>query len=294
MLSINMVLKSIKNIEYSKYFANGTIYMEDVLDPFNVFRKIIYRKGAYVLHMLRFILGDELFFLVIKEYAADVRFRYKNVSTEDFQEVCERVSGEDLDYFFEQWIYDEYYPDYRYNYDQNKLTGVLSIVVKQIQENKNRRKVFKMPIEIKIEFTDGSDTTYNVFNDKKYQLFELTVSKEVSNVIIDPNNYVLKRCKFDKTLNYIIFDKEEVNLIIKPNPTDGNFSVDVPIKRLGEHVKIIVSSFSGKVVYNRNGIITSDNIKFNISANVKSGIYFVKFVFLQEQVVKKLVIFNNQ
>ena len=65
------------------------------------FRTISYHKGAWVLHMLRRQLGDEDFFQSLRDYVNAPALRYDNAHSDDFQAVCEEVSGQDLDSFFD-------------------------------------------------------------------------------------------------------------------------------------------------------------------------------------------------
>lgn len=72
--------------------------------PFDqIFSGLTYNGGAWVLHMLRYKLGDILFFQSLKEYYA--AYKYSNASTDDFKKVCEHVSGLDLTHFFNQYVY---------------------------------------------------------------------------------------------------------------------------------------------------------------------------------------------
>lgn len=68
----------------------------------------IYFRGAWTLHSLRLRLGDETFFNIIKAYAT--RFQYGNASTDDFIAVAEELSGEDLESFFDAWLYQSAVP----------------------------------------------------------------------------------------------------------------------------------------------------------------------------------------
>jgi len=107
------------NIATNEYFDGGTLYLQDVSDPFQIFIRIIYYKGAYVLHMLRGVLGDAVFFEILRQYSTDPQLMYSEATTEDFKAVCESVSNMDLTFFFDQWIYDEFYPIYEYDYVQS-------------------------------------------------------------------------------------------------------------------------------------------------------------------------------
>src|SRR5690606_10758316 len=68
-----------------------------------------YVKGSLILHMLRGVLGDELFFKVLKEFQT-TEFAYDAASIEDFQGVAERVTGQSLAWFFDEWLFGEGYP----------------------------------------------------------------------------------------------------------------------------------------------------------------------------------------
>jgi aminopeptidase N len=71
--------------------------------PDNIFSGTVYGRGGLTLHALRFELGDDTFFDIIRTYTE--RYRYSNVTTEDFIAVAEEISGEDLTDFFDAWLY---------------------------------------------------------------------------------------------------------------------------------------------------------------------------------------------
>ncbi len=179
-------------MNYFRYTSGGTVYLNEISDPFGIFVGIIYEKGAWVLHMLRGVLGDETFFNALSAYTSDPRFRYKHASTEDFREVCETVSGRDLSYFFDEWIYDEYYPCYTYYFEQDENTNLLTLLLNQVQGQNGWREVFKMPVQVKINYADGTDTLVTVMNDQVTASYDFSLSKPVNNIQIDPDNWILK------------------------------------------------------------------------------------------------------
>jgi aminopeptidase N len=174
-----------------KYTQGGTVYLQDTSDPFNIFIPIIYDKGAWVLHMLRGVLGDNIFFDAINQYATDPRFQYGHASTEDFKEVCETVSGMDLNFFFDEWIYDEYYPTYTYQYSQDSLTNLLTLQINQTQGQIGWRQIFEMPIKVKINYSGGVDTI-TVWNDQVTAEYNIPLTAKVTSVQIDPDEWILR------------------------------------------------------------------------------------------------------
>ncbi len=176
-------------MEDFEYWSGGTLYLQDANDTFNIFQGIIYNKGAYVLHMLRGVMGDNDFFDGLYAYATDPDLMYGQAVTEDFQQVCEEISGDDLDYFFEQWVYDAYYPVYHYNYELDPEG--LAFVIRQVQGDMGRRPVFEMPLQVSFTFAGGGDTLLTVWNDETEQLYITDIMEEVTSMTIDPDSWVL-------------------------------------------------------------------------------------------------------
>jgi hypothetical protein len=77
--------------------------------PDNLFDGVVYSRGGLTLHALRLEIGDEAFFETLRTYTD--RFRHNNVESDDFIAVAEEVSGEDLQDFFDAWLFDEIIPD---------------------------------------------------------------------------------------------------------------------------------------------------------------------------------------
>lgn len=173
--------------------AQGSIWVEDISDIGEIFNGArSYSKGATVLHMLRGVVGDSIFFKIMKDYADDPLLKYDVAVTEDFQRVAEDVSGIDLDYFFQEWIYGENYPQYNVIWSSEKKSGNTYFVHLNIEQQVNSNpEFFTMPIKIKIATAEG-DTTLTIFNDQQVQQFNLTVPGEVSGLTFDPDNFILK------------------------------------------------------------------------------------------------------
>lgn len=176
-----------------RFNKNEPIYLADDSDYKSIFNEIAYKKGAWVLHMLRKYIGDELFFSCIKSYAQGDQFLYKHASTEDFRDHCESISGVDLDTFFDQWIYDKGYPVYTNSYSSNpsENTITLNIVQKQ-KELYSLREVFEMYLDVKFYFSDGTTQIERVLNNTKEQEYTFTSNKIITNVEIDPEQWVIR------------------------------------------------------------------------------------------------------
>jgi len=98
--------------------SNGPIYLGYRLGHIQgddrIFRAIVYNKGAMVLHMLRRLVGDDVFFAGIRSFYAE--WKFKKAGTDDFRKVMEKVSGRDLQRFFDTWVYGFAVPHVKFSY----------------------------------------------------------------------------------------------------------------------------------------------------------------------------------
>ena len=255
-------------------FTNGgTLYRYDVSNPFTVFEPIIYDKGAYVLHMLRGVLGDTVFFDAIHSYSTNPAFGYGFATTQDFQEVCETASGKNLDFFFNQWIYDEYFPIYQYNF-KNDLNNVFKLTIKQKQGLIGRRDVFEMPLSVRLVFTDGSDSLVTINNGFAHQDYEFTTSNNVDSVFIDPDNWVLKTVSHNPTITVGITELDNNYITVFPNPSNGQFKIDFSSTNLNKEKEVKVFGLNGRLIHQVKGQF-GESVNLDLS-HLPEGVYFLK------------------
>ena len=176
-----------------QHWGGGSIFVEDTTNAWNIFDIIVYDKGAWVLHMLRGLVGDEDFFQILRDYYSDPRYAHGAAETEDFQEICETVSEMDLDYFFQQWIYGEYYPKYQYSYTWEPVGGNYSNVYVHLEQTQTSDPThFTMPVEINVS-TYTMDTTVVLFNDPRRKDIGVRVyGMSGINVAVDPDRWILR------------------------------------------------------------------------------------------------------
>ncbi|RPI14550.1 MAG: T9SS C-terminal target domain-containing protein [Ignavibacteriae bacterium] len=156
---------------------------------------VIYCKGAGVLHMLRYTIGDSLFFAFLNSYATDTTdFKHKTAVTDDFTTKLNQVTGQDLTWFMNQWVKQPNHPVYQNAYSITNIGGgnwKVNFIAKQIQTN---TPFHKMPVQVKVAFTSGPDTTIRVMNDVNNQEYEWTFNRQpaASNpVVFDPGNDIV-------------------------------------------------------------------------------------------------------
>jgi aminopeptidase N len=158
---------------------------------FNV--AMTYNKSGAILYMLRYVLGDTLFFSSIKKYTSNPDLRYKNITTNEFVRLMSEYSGKDLNWYFDQWLYRPNHPIYENRYEIKKDGDEWKITfnVKQIQ----KEEFFKMPVEIQVLFQKETKIV-RLENDHNDQTFELKFKERPVQIVFDPNNeIILKRAR---------------------------------------------------------------------------------------------------
>ncbi len=171
-----------------KYLGNGTIYVENTDVESKIWDiDLVYYKGAWVIHMLRHVLGEEDFFAGLRLYLQT--YAHSSVTTEQFQAVMEAASGKDLSAFFQQWIYGEYYPVYAYSWSSSPV-GEESGVALSIEQTQARTGLFTMPLDVLIT-TDLGEQTFVVDNSEQVESYSFTVPGQVLDLNLDPENWVL-------------------------------------------------------------------------------------------------------
>jgi len=151
---------------------------------------IVYQKGGWVLHVLRGQIGTDKFWAGIREYYR--RYRDGNASTTDFRQVMEEVSGADLGWFFQQWLYRAGSPvvegGWRYDAAAKKITVELT----QTQAG----DAYRMPLEVAVKGQQVRIEKIEMTG--KQQKFEIAAEQEPSSVELDPNTWMLMDAKFAK------------------------------------------------------------------------------------------------
>jgi aminopeptidase N len=183
---------------------------------------ITYAKGACVLHQLRYVLQDSLFFAGLKAYCADTSLRFKSSTIGGFMATINNVTGQNYDWFFQEWIFSPNHPQYQNFYffdDQENGTWNVSFLTSQVQGN---APFFKMPLEVRIRFADNSTASIRVMNDHNRQEYTWNFSKQPVEFSFDPNNEIV--LKTGSTTQSVFYGKTWTGLINNDWKTPGNWS----------------------------------------------------------------------
>ena len=285
--------------------AEGSIYVRDITSVGEIFNgNRSYAKGGVVLHMLRGVVGDDNFFNIMKTYANDEQVAYGAAETADFQRVAEAVSGMDLNYFFDEWIYGENYPKYFASWSQTHVNGSLYDINLNITQTTNTiPDFFTMPVPIYISSAFG-DTTVTVWNDQDNQNFTIRVLGKPTTLEIDPQNWILK------DVEMVLSNENEQDLITEyslmqnyPNPfnpvTTIVYSVPDNPDQLTDNVNpkneltelVIYDALGKKVKTLLNRYISPGRHEITFNANdLSSGVYYYTLKSGNFKATKKMVL----
>jgi len=150
-----------------------------------VYHAVVYSKGALVLHMLRYVVGDETFFLIMNTFAES--YGGRSATVHDFQTVAEDVSGRNLGWFFDEWVRETTLPDY--------AIGEVSITKTQDYEvNFNvyqKGDLAKMPVDITLH-SAKSQVTKRFWIDENTEAVTITTSSKPLYIEIDKDGWLLE------------------------------------------------------------------------------------------------------
>ncbi|HPT30644.1 MAG TPA: M1 family aminopeptidase [Prolixibacteraceae bacterium] len=173
--------------------SNGSVYVADTTNVSRVFSsRLSYNKGAYLLHMLRWKLGDALFFEALRNYFNDPAVKFGFATQQQWVNHLQQVSGTNLSEFFNDWYYGEGFPNYSATFE-NQPGNRLWI---QLSQSTSHGSVpfFEMPVPVRVYSTGRKDSAdFRLEHQQNNQLFDVPVSFRVAELVIDPDLWLIRR-----------------------------------------------------------------------------------------------------
>jgi len=275
--------------KYSEYFGPGTIYIEKLEEEDLFDYNLRYNKASWVLHMLRHVVGDSVFFEILNKYYTSNKFQYKSATTEDFIELCNQVSDLNLNKFFQQWLYGQYYPKYSYSWNSTKVKNGYKINL-HIQQVQNKTGPFWMPIDIRV-LTNNKNYNFTVMDSTRSQKFDLIVQENPRDILLDPDNWILNKIKrpdFFVSKNY-----QKKYQLSKNYPNPFNSSTNIPFNVPHySHVNLIIYNNLGqKIIELVNRKLRPGKYEINFNQdNIPSGTYYYQLIADNFTKAKKMVL----
>ena len=170
-----------------------------------------YPKGANILHLLRHILGDDTFFRTISAFLH--KYEFQPVDTHDFMKTVKEVSGRNMDWFFEQYIFKPGHlvADVSKSWDEESKT--LRVFILQKQDSLPRVPIYKVPVNLGFTFPGGRKLVKEVWLNDKLDVFEFKFDSEPVMVRFDEGNFLIKEWTYKKPLKELLFQAENDDMI---------------------------------------------------------------------------------
>lgn len=170
----------------------GSVYIppEEITSWGRVFsNRLSYRKGAAILHTLRYILNDDSLFFQSYRNFQDI-YQDSIATGEDFKQTCEVVSGQDLTNFFTEWYFGEGYPIYYLNWSQ--LDDSITMLIHQ-ETSTETISLFTTPVELLLQAGGENDSIFrlNIFHQDTALQFYFPYT--VDHIVVDPDNFIINK-----------------------------------------------------------------------------------------------------
>jgi len=260
------------------YFQEDQYFRYPIYNPppDYLFGSAVYNKGCWVLHMLRYVMGDDAFFAAWRNYFQN--YIYGNVVTAEFQAEMETEYGSSLDWFFDEWVYQAGYPIYHYWWDiLTDSTDEAQVMVDILQVQTNA-PYFSMPVQF--YFTDGvDDTTVTVWNNENFTYFLIDLPFSPTQMTFDPGSFILKTASQAGVENQLIIKNYELKIDNYPNPFNNSTTITFTLDRAGV-VKLAVYDILGHEVTRletRDLRLGTNSVVWN-AEGCGSGVYFVRLM----------------
>jgi len=264
-------------------YPSGSVYCYDTTDVSLLFSsRLRYSKGAMILHMLRWEIGDSAFFAGINNYLTNPLYTNKTALTPDIIQAFETAADTSLTDYFNDWCYNEGYPIYNIQWWQ-ETNNNLHIVVNQSQSHPSV-SFFKMHLPFKVE--GATDTLMlRLHNTTSDQHFIVPIGFSVSQLKFNSDFRIVTKNSV-VTNNNLLIDNSD-NIAVFPNPINRYVSIKTENNILPERIEI--SDITGKII---NEFVPKffkeEEFKIDVSY-LRAGVYFIKIISGNKTVLKKIV-----
>ena len=178
----------------------------------DMFDSVTYSKGACVLHTLRGLLGDLAWWKGIRAYVAAHKLAV--VDSDDFRKAMETASGQELKWFFDQWIYKAGHPELKVRWHFEDADKTVRVRVEQTQAVDAQTPLFRLPTTLAISDEVGKARKVPVVIDGAAHEFVIPAAAKPRMVQIDPEGWLIKELDFEKGDEENLFQLEHAACVL--------------------------------------------------------------------------------
>ena len=278
-----------------QYFQEDQFVRYPTYDPpfAYIFGRAIYNKGAWIMHMLRYVLGDEDFFAGWRAYGEE--YKYGNAASADLQMMMEETSGLDLTDFFDQWLYRAGYPVY-------SVTNMVTVEAEDgtyavefdLEQQQARAPIFTIPLEFQFS-NEESDTLvrFEIAAEANQHLMVEGLDFEPNDFDFDPHNWVLSRFADNTGVdeNSTVLPNEFAISSTYPNPFNSIAVIEYNIPYQTEISLAVYNQLGQMVSLLVEGVQQAGQHSESLqSADLPTGLYFIRLEGAGQTAMKKIVL----
>ncbi|HSN62215.1 MAG TPA: M1 family aminopeptidase, partial [Ferruginibacter sp.] len=265
--------------------AGGSVKVEDTTNINLIFSgRLSYNKGSYLVYMLRFVLGDVVFFKAINNYLKDPALAYGFARTTDLKKHLEQESGKDLTKFFSQWYEGQGYPSYNVQWS---MLGSSHVNIKMNQTTSHSSVAFfEMPVALKFK-NATQEKTVVVNNTYNGQQFLEQLSFVPDTVLVDPEYWIIS--KNNSTQRISANNTGQSIVDVYPNPATNPLTIFLHDFNAGT-AEIQISNTAGQLMYKRSVALFNGAELLSINMqNWARGAYMIRVLAADKKIVKQVI-----
>ena len=201
--------------------AGGSVWVDDTANVGRIFSgRLSYTKGSHLLYMLRWKLGDSVFFKALRQYQKDPVLIYGFAKTDDLKRNLEQVSGQDFTEFFKDWFKGQGYPSYKVEWTQ---LGSSYVRIKMNQTTSHPSvNFFELPVALKFK-NASQEKTIVVDNKTNAEIFIRNIGFIADTVLVDPEYWLITKNNSSQKIPDVVNGQNVVQ--VYPNPFQNQFYV---------------------------------------------------------------------
>ncbi len=250
----------------------GSVWVSDTTDVNRVFSfRLSYEKGAYLLHMLRWKMGDAVFFKAVNRYLNDPALKYNYARTSDLIRNLEAESGMDLTSFFQKWFYGEGYPNYSCTWTQNNNHWA-TVKIDQTTSDPSVG-FYDMPIQLRFK-NATHDTLIRVDNKQNGETFRVNLGFAADTMLLDPSYWLLAKNRTTRKIQ--VASSIANDLVIYPNPATADITVRL-LNPTGTQLNLQLFNMNGQLVYSTSRSLSGQDEMIRIPVtNLPKAAYVLR------------------
>ncbi len=269
---------------------DGSVWVNDTTSDARIFdSRLTYSKASYLVHMLRWKIGDSAFFRGCRRYLNDPRFAYNFATTRELQQILEQESGKNLSSFFLKWFTGEGYPSYSIQWAQDSL----NLAYVTINQTTSHPSVSFYDMPVPVQFTSAGRDTLIVFdNTRNGESFIADIGFKADIAITDPSHNILSKSNITSKTDCSTISKDEKLPFFRIEwMQNANLWVNLKVKQINPNADSVAAKIPFYLRFSGNGSDTTIMVR-NIR-NESQSLILLNFRADRLQFTSPSCLFNN-